>query len=41
MADQIIVIQDGRIIEHGSHAELVGQEGHYAHLFSLQARGYQ
>ncbi|HMM65517.1 MAG TPA: ABC transporter ATP-binding protein [Dokdonella sp.] len=41
MADQIIVIQDGRIIEHGSHAELVQQAGHYAHLFSLQARGYQ
>ena len=41
MADQIIVIQDGRIIEHGNHAQLVQQEGHYAHLFSLQAKGYQ
>ncbi|SFN72214.1 ATP-binding cassette, subfamily B, partial [Dokdonella immobilis] len=41
MADQIIVIQDGRIIEHGNHAELLEREGHYAHLFSLQARGYQ
>ncbi len=41
MADQIIVIQDGRIIEHGSHAQLVQQQGHYAHLFSLQAKGYQ
>ncbi|MEZ5462089.1 ABC transporter ATP-binding protein [Dokdonella sp.] len=41
MADQIIVIQDGRIIEHGSHAKLVQQEGHYAHLFSLQAKGYR
>jgi ATP-binding cassette subfamily B protein len=41
MADQIIVIQDGRIIEHGSHAELLARAGHYAHLFSLQARGYQ
>ena len=41
MADQIIVIQDGRIIEHGSHEQLMVQEGHYAHLFSLQARGYQ
>jgi len=41
MADQIIVIQDGRIIEHGSHAHLVERAGHYAHLFSLQARGYQ
>ncbi|MCA9540353.1 MAG: ABC transporter ATP-binding protein [Myxococcales bacterium] len=41
MADQIIVIQDGRIIEHGNHAELLRQQGHYAHLFSLQAAGYQ
>ncbi len=41
MADQIIVIQDGRIIEHGSHEQLMAQDGHYAHLFSLQARGYQ
>jgi ATP-binding cassette subfamily B protein len=41
MADQIVVIRDGRIIEHGSHEELMQQGGHYAHLFSLQARGYQ
>ncbi len=41
MADQIIVIQEGRIIEHGNHEQLLQQEGHYAHLFSLQAKGYQ
>jgi ATP-binding cassette subfamily B protein len=41
MADQIIVIQDGRIIEHGSHEQLMVQQGHYAHLFSLQAQGYR
>lgn len=41
MADQIIVIQDGRIIEHGNHPQLLAQSGHYAHLFALQARGYQ
>ena len=41
MADQIIVIQDGRIIEHGDHAELMAQNGHYAHLFTLQAQGYR
>ncbi len=41
MADQIIVLQDGRVIEHGSHDELMRQNGHYAHLFSLQAKGYQ
>ncbi|WP_174567065.1 ABC transporter ATP-binding protein [Rhodanobacter sp. B04] len=41
MADQIIVIQDGRIIEHGDHEQLMAQDGHYAHLFSLQAQGYR
>jgi len=41
MADQIIVIQDGRIIEHGSHEQLMALDGHYAHLFSLQAQGYR
>ena len=40
MADQIVVIQDGRIIEHGNHAQLLAQSGHYAHLFALQAKGY-
>ncbi|HET6545364.1 MAG TPA: ABC transporter ATP-binding protein [Rhodanobacteraceae bacterium] len=41
MADQIIVIQDGRIIERGSHEQLTALDGHYAHLFSLQAQGYR
>jgi ATP-binding cassette subfamily B protein len=41
MADQIIVLQDGRIIERGSHDELMQLNGHYAHLFSLQAKGYR
>ena len=41
MADQIIVIQDGRIIERGSHEQLMAEEGHYAHLFQLQAQGYR
>jgi ATP-binding cassette subfamily B protein len=41
MADQIIVLQDGRIVEHGSHDELMKLNGHYAHLFSLQAKGYR
>jgi ATP-binding cassette subfamily B protein len=41
MADQIVVLQDGRIIERGSHADLMQLNGHYAHLFSLQARGYR
>ena len=41
MADQIVVIRNGRIIEHGNHAALMQLDGHYAHLFSLQAKGYQ
>ena len=41
MADQIVVIQDGRIIECGSHEALMAQAGHYAHLFTLQAQGYR
>ncbi len=41
MADQIVVIRDGRIIERGSHDELMALSGHYAHLFSLQAKGYR
>jgi ATP-binding cassette subfamily B protein len=41
MADHIVVIQHGRIIEHGSHAELMQHNGHYAQLFSMQASGYQ
>ncbi|MGD9388227.1 MAG: ABC transporter ATP-binding protein, partial [Gammaproteobacteria bacterium] len=41
MADQIVVIDGGQIIERGSHAELMALDGHYAHLFSLQARGYR
>jgi len=41
MAHQIVVIEQGRIIERGSHDELMRLNGHYAHLFSLQARGYR
>ena len=40
MADQILVIHEGRILEHGSHADLMARDGHYAQLFKLQARGY-
>ena len=41
MADHIIVLAAGRILEEGSHDQLVAQGGHYAHLFSLQAAGYR
>ncbi len=41
MADQIVVLSGGRIVEQGSHAELTQAGGHYAHLFTLQAAGYR
>ncbi|MEI7705929.1 MAG: ABC transporter ATP-binding protein [Deltaproteobacteria bacterium] len=40
MADRIAVLQRGRMVELGSHQELVARGGRYAHLFSLQAQGY-
>jgi ATP-binding cassette subfamily B protein len=41
MADEIIVLDHGRIIERGSHASLVAAGGRYATLFQLQAQGYR
>lgn len=41
MADRILVLQGGRIIEEGSHAQLLAAAGHYAELFELQAAGYR
>ncbi len=41
MADHIVVLDRGRIIERGSHAELVAAGGRYATLFELQAAGYR
>jgi ATP-binding cassette subfamily B protein len=41
MADQIAVLNQGRIIERGSHEELMQLNGRYAQLFTLQARGYR
>jgi ATP-binding cassette, subfamily B, bacterial len=41
MADRIVVIQEGRIAEIGSHDDLLNQGGIYGHLFGLQAEGYR
>lgn len=41
MADTIVVVDDGRCIERGSHEELMTQEGKYATMFSTQAARYR
>jgi ATP-binding cassette, subfamily B, bacterial len=41
VTDQILVLEDGRIVERGSHDSLMALDGRYAKLFSLQARGYR
>jgi len=41
MADRILVLDKGSIIEIGSHEELLARNGRYAELFHLQAMGYQ
>ena len=41
MADHIIVLEQGKIQEEGSHTDLLGNGGQYATLFNLQAQGYQ
>ncbi|MEE8426390.1 MAG: ABC transporter ATP-binding protein [Woeseiaceae bacterium] len=40
-ANQIVVMRGGVIVERGDHASLLELGGVYAHLFTLQARGYQ
>ncbi|WP_341529684.1 ABC transporter ATP-binding protein [Nostoc sp. UHCC 0302] len=35
-ADQVLVVQQGEIVEQGSHAELISQQGVYANLYALQ-----
>jgi ATP-binding cassette, subfamily B, bacterial len=40
-ADVIVVLSEGRIIEQGTHDDLMEQAGRYHHLFSLQAAAYQ
>ena len=37
-ADRILVVEDGRIAEMGTHAELLRQEGHYYRLYTKQFR---
>jgi ATP-binding cassette subfamily B protein len=41
MADRILVLSNGMIVEDGSHESLIARKGLYAELFSLQAEGYR
>lgn len=41
MADRILVLNDGIIVEDGSHESLLARKGLYAELFTLQAEGYR
>ena len=41
MADRIVVLDGGEVIEQGSHDALMARDGRYARLFSLQAAGYR
>ncbi len=41
MADRILFLEYGQMLEYGSHEELIAKNGKYAELFNLQAAGYQ
>src|SRR5258705_12566433 len=41
MAERILVLQGGVLVDQGTHEELVARGGLYAELFSLQAAGYR
>jgi ATP-binding cassette, subfamily B, bacterial len=41
MADRIVVLGEGRVLEEGTHEELLVREGLYAELFEMQAAGYR
>ena len=41
MADRVLFLEHGRIVEEGTHQELLGRNGRYAEMFRLQAQNYQ
>jgi ATP-binding cassette subfamily B protein len=41
MADRILVLEQGQLIEQGTHGELMLLDGRYASLFELQAASYR
>ena len=40
-ADKILVLAAGKVVEYGTHEELLAKQGRYAQLFQMQAAGYQ
>jgi ABC-type multidrug transport system fused ATPase/permease subunit len=41
MADLILVVENGRVVERGDHCQLMAAGGRYAELYGLQASSYQ
>ncbi|MCU1272664.1 MAG: transporter ATP-binding protein, partial [Bryobacterales bacterium] len=41
MADRIVVLENGSIVEEGTHSRLIGIGGRYSEMFELQASNYR
>lgn len=41
LADRIVVLEDGKIVEEGNHSQLMERSGRYAEMFELQAASYR
>ena len=40
IADKILYMENGKVVEEGSHIELIKKNGKYAELFNIQAQNY-